>query len=485
MTTKKIDIIAQGKDEASKVLGGIGSAVTGIGVAAAAAGLAIVAGIGAGVVAIGKLTMEASAVENVSTTFDNLTRDLGGQEVALEALGEATRGMVNETDLMAASNKFLAMGITDTIESTAEMSEMATQLGMAMGEDATASMENFALMMANQSIPRLDSFGISSSKVRLRIAELQAETEGLSKEQAFNTAVMEQGRVTMARLGEQGETSAATVNRMEASFTNLKLGIGQAFIPVMEDMFSNTLQPLIDEYGPRVIEWAGMAAEWLGDFIPKAIGTLQGVWDIMKGGFQMVSEIWTTALGPALAQLAETLGLDTEKLGEAVGGIDAFETILWLAEGAVTGVVAGVQLLTIGVHLAKGAVEWIKGVFQGFERALWGVQNALKWVRDWIDAVAHSIRCLGRLPDWLTPGSPTPFELGLRGIGDAIRDLPELSFDVNAALTSQAGAQGATTGGFVIHNYFGRDSVREERDVLRVADAIADALAIRGVQPAL
>ena len=27
------------------------------------------------------------------------------------------------------------------------------------------------------------------------------------------------------------------------------------------------------------------------------------------------------------------------------------------------------------------------------------------------------------LPDWLIPGSPTPFELGLRGITDAMTDL--------------------------------------------------------------
>lgn len=37
------------------------------------------------------------------------------------------------------------------------------------------------------------------------------------------------------------------------------------------------------------------------------------------------------------------------------------------------------------------------------------------------------------LPDWILPGLPTPFEMGLRGIEDAIRDLkrPTRDDDVN------------------------------------------------------
>jgi len=242
-------------------MAGVGGAVAGIGTAAAAAGLAIVAGLGAATIAIAGLTMAAVDVTATSGTFATLTEELGGQELALVSLQDATRGMVTEADLMAASNKFLGMGLTTNIEETAAMAEMATQLGMAMGAEATPSMENFALMMANQSIPRLDSFSISSSDARERIAELMAETEGLSREQAFNTAVMELGAAAMERVGEQGESAAATNARFQTSFADLKMSIGEQFIPIMESMFSDTLQPLIDNYGPKVIEWAGIAAE--------------------------------------------------------------------------------------------------------------------------------------------------------------------------------------------------------------------------------
>jgi TP901 family phage tail tape measure protein len=46
------------------------------------------------------------------------------------------------------------------------------------------------------------------------------------------------------------------------------------------------------------------------------------------------------------------------------------------------------------------------------------------------------------IPDWLIPGSPTPFEMGLRGIGKAINDMP----DLGQAVTVPAGA--GTTNNF-------------------------------------
>jgi hypothetical protein len=46
------------------------------------------------------------------------------------------------------------------------------------------------------------------------------------------------------------------------------------------------------------------------------------------------------------------------------------------------------------------------------------IQAATAWLKDMAAKIANL-----KLPDWLTPGSPTPFEMGLRGIGKAIKDL--------------------------------------------------------------
>jgi hypothetical protein len=50
------------------------------------------------------------------------------------------------------------------------------------------------------------------------------------------------------------------------------------------------------------------------------------------------------------------------------------------------------------------------------------ISDIIKSIADKIQALIDKLRNL-KLPDWLDPGSPTPFELGLRGIADAMADL--------------------------------------------------------------
>ena len=250
-----------------------GNLMTGVITKAADIAVKAVVGLGKSLV---DMTLEAAKVEGVRNTFDNLVESIGGDAVnAMEQLRASTRGMVSDADLMQAGNKFLAMGLADSAEKAAELAEVATQLGMAMGGDATSSMENFALMMANQSIPRLDSFGISSSKVRERIEELMAATEGLTREQAFNQAVMEQARVTMAKVGEQGDTAAAGMARITATLENLKLKGGTALQPIL-DLFVSLGEAILEKYGPKLEAWL--------DFITGPIENFAGAFKALIDG---------------------------------------------------------------------------------------------------------------------------------------------------------------------------------------------------------
>ena len=250
-----------------------GNLMTGVITKAADIAVKAVVGLGKSLV---DMTLEAAKIEGVRNTFDNLVESIGGDAVnAMEQLRASTRGMVSDADLMQAGNKFLAMGLADSAEKAAELAEVATQLGMAMGGDATSSMENFALMMANQSIPRLDSFGISSSKVRERIEELMAATEGLTREQAFNQAVMEQARVTMAKVGEQGDTAAAGMARITATLENLKLKGGTALQPIL-DLFVSLGEAILEKYGPKLEAWL--------DFITGPIENFAGAFKALIDG---------------------------------------------------------------------------------------------------------------------------------------------------------------------------------------------------------
>lgn len=268
-----------------------------------AAGAAVV-GLGSALV---KATLDAAKIENVEKTFTKLAASINTtSEALLGDMQKATRGMVRDSDLMQAANKFMAMGLASSAEEAANLAETATQLGMAMGEDATESMEAFALMMANQSIPRLDTFGISSGKVKARINELMEATEGLTREQAFNQAVMEQAEVTMARVGEQSGGMAGTMARLKASFSNIKNTIGKAFLPVAEKVL-RWVADLVHKYGPMVERWfkrlggsfsgsVGKMPEWLKDVVDAVKILLDGLrefWD--KHGMkikQILEGVW-------------------------------------------------------------------------------------------------------------------------------------------------------------------------------------------------
>lgn len=243
---------------------------------------------------IGNLITEAAGFEQTSKTFDKLVQSVGGDVPdALKQLKTATRGMVAENDLVLAGNKFLAMGLAETTEEAAVLAEMATQLGMAMGEDATASMENFALMLANQSIPRLDSFGMSSGKVREDINRLMAADKSLTREQAFMTAVMEAGRETMEKVGDQSKGTAGNMARLDTFMGDLKMTIGTALLPVMNALLE-PIGELAQTYGPMLTEWAQGFSEWLQS---------EGIPAIQTWG----AELWEK-IQPALVSLGEVIG---------------------------------------------------------------------------------------------------------------------------------------------------------------------------------
>jgi len=267
---------------------------------------AAIGAVGGLAVGIGKLTMAAADVEGTRKTFEALHASIGEDGVAaLEMYRQASRGMVSDQDLMESSNKFVAMGLASTAEEAAQLTEISTQLGMAMGEDATASMENFALMLANQSIPRLDSFGISSGAVRERIKELMEANEDMDRETAFMTATMEQAALTMDKVGEQGDTAGAGMARMEATFANAKLQIGQAFLPVMGKLMSK-FNEFVDMILPPLINMVGLVAESFDIFLQRLEHGI-GPAELVSGLIGALGESFGIAEEPA-GKIAETVG---------------------------------------------------------------------------------------------------------------------------------------------------------------------------------
>ena len=161
----------------------------------------------------------------------------------------------------------------------------------------------------------------------------------------------------------------------------------------------------------------------------------EDVWEFIKNNVQPIFEdlgkFWTETLQPAIEDIAKAIG-ETLKT--------AWEDFTSVVEWAQT-------------HI----LDPMKKVFDDIGAA---IGDVVEFVKD----LTEKIQAIG-LPDWLTPGSPTPFELGLRGIADALMQVEALSVRAFAGLPSSmtVGAAGgvsptAAPGAGVVNNVTNEDN---------------------------
>lgn len=175
--------------------------------------------------------------QRAELSFNALNRSIGDDAVSsLNKMRVATNGLVTDLELMRAGSAFVGLGLAKTGDDMAELANKATVLGRAFGrgQGAAASMEQFGLLLANQSILRLDTFGISGDTVRTKIEKLQKANEGMTRQQAFLIATMEEADVAMKNLGKTAFTATERSEMLNVKFKNMKALAGKALIPTFE-----------------------------------------------------------------------------------------------------------------------------------------------------------------------------------------------------------------------------------------------------------
>lgn len=164
---------------------------------------------------LGRNVIQAEAV------FARLNGGLVESERLLTRLQSATGGVIDDLSLMNGANRLMSMGLAETQGEVARLTELAVKLGGAMGNDAASSIENFSLLLANESILRLDTFGISAARVRERIDELLASGEALNRSEAFRLAVLEVGGDSLERLGDAANVGETALARLQTRLNNM------------------------------------------------------------------------------------------------------------------------------------------------------------------------------------------------------------------------------------------------------------------------
>jgi len=233
-----------------------------------------------------EMARTGAKVESTRRTFEQFLQTVGGDApVALDAFRKATRNTLSDMDAMAAANRFLGMGLASTVDEAAELLEASTQLATAMGKTAKEGAEEFALMLANQSVPRMDTFALSSGRARERILELMEASEDMTREQAFTQVVMEQSREKMAELGDTLQGTAGDMARAQAKSENFSNSLAERLSPVLSKI-SMPLKTFSDMVAP-----AGQLAMGLGGLGGVLPGVGRGISDMSSAAANSISSL--------------------------------------------------------------------------------------------------------------------------------------------------------------------------------------------------
>lgn len=201
---------------------------------------------GRGLDILGDLNQIGIEARNVQSLYDTITQE--GADPLLDDLRERTRGMVTDTSLMAGAAQFLRLGIAGTNEEAAQLVEIALGLKKP-SEDAASAINNFSLMLANNSTLRLDSFGLSASAVKERMQELMDSGEALNTSDAFRMATIEAGTRQLAEFESYLDSTSTAAGRLGIAMQNLR-----------DDLALGVAQGV--ESGAQLIEMFGLLAQY-------------------------------------------------------------------------------------------------------------------------------------------------------------------------------------------------------------------------------
>lgn len=314
-------------------------------------GVGLVAAFGGAAVASVSFAKEAASALSIQDSFERMTHDIGvsGDEL-LDKLNEVSAGTVSNADLMLASNRAMALGVAKDLGDFTQLMEIARLKGREMGITTTQAFNDIVTGIGRQSPLILDNLGITikaeeAQKVFAEsIGKTAEQLTAAEKSQALLNAVMIQGSEAVEEAGELQETAQEKVERLNASWANMKVQLGavilEALVPFIEKITAWATDPRTQqqlttiiagftEFGRVAIPIVVSALEVLG----KVFGTIHEV--MKKVGetlLSIINAVWD--LVDAIRELSDEGGGGF--LGLIKGAASKVtEDILGFAEGGV------------------------------------------------------------------------------------------------------------------------------------------------------
>jgi hypothetical protein len=230
----------------------------------------------------------------------------------------------------------------------------------------------------------------------------------------------------------------------------------QKYIPValqfLGDVWNNVLLPAIQAVwawisGVLIPFFQGTVLPWLQKNIPAAIQTLSDYWnDVLLPAIQAIWGFINTYLVPLFKVVGELVGTVVVLAVTVLAG--AWQNILYPALKTIWDFISKYlqpvfKALTdfFTNTLQPILSKIVGGVLLGLYNAFKNIKDAIQWVIDKVAALIEKLKGI-KVPALFQPGSPTPFEMGLRGIADAIDEInrKQLNLGLNGGSAGAAGS---------------------------------------------
>ena len=237
----EIRVVAQGIQDVSKQIEDLDKKLSGVGKSSEgaaggvdgfsskliAAGLGAVS-FGAAMATLNSTLDNALRVENLTSGFNNLQDSIGNNATdKMNALKEATNGLISSMDLMQSSNQAVLLGVDDGTGKFEQLAGASLKLGAAMGITAKEALDSLVVGIGRGSKLVLDNLGImvnSEQAYKDYAKSIHVTVDALTDSQkklAFQKAAFEAVNESAAALAEPADTAAGAYARFKVSIGEL------------------------------------------------------------------------------------------------------------------------------------------------------------------------------------------------------------------------------------------------------------------------
>lgn len=203
-------------------------------------GIGAAFGIGFGAHTISQLAHMVVESNELATAYERqmvAAEDLAGGQAKLNVLmdsyADATGHILSESDQLADVTKLMAVGFADSAVEIEKFATAIRGISVAMGATQHSVTQNLILELFSQRGARLDQLGLQYDKVKERVTELMDADRTMTKQVAYQQAVLEQAIQRYGALSESAEGAATGLEKAAKAAKDAELEIGKVLaLPV-------------------------------------------------------------------------------------------------------------------------------------------------------------------------------------------------------------------------------------------------------------